>query len=98
MAHESVDGEHIRRKNRHIWCDRCANQQHKDILHLLWECPKSREVWEWVRATLFVARSLSQNLEFTVAHALLGGKLPMESISIRLSFEEILRGQAMWEL
>lgn len=41
------------------WCTRCDRQRMEDIIHCIWSCPVSREVWKWVNYVLCISAPLS---------------------------------------
>jgi hypothetical protein len=58
----------IRRNDPRSWCIRCPLNEYEDLLHLLWKCPESRIIWEWVFALMWkVSKFRDSDWSFTVA-------------------------------
>jgi hypothetical protein len=98
MARDSIRGETIQRDDSRCFCNRCEEDQHEDLLHLLGGCSASQEVWDWVRETLIKAGNLNPNFVFTSAQVLLGAKFTNGGHNFPLKLWEVLRRQALWEI
>jgi hypothetical protein len=93
------EDEVILRDDPRMWCDRCELHECEDIFHLLWKCPESQAIWEWVFTLM---RKVCQFCEsgwcFTVAQALLGALVGNGGRRWPMVLWEIIRGHTVWEI
>lgn len=45
--------------DQRTWCTQCDQQEMEDIIHCIWNCPISREVWKWVNFIVCTAAPMS---------------------------------------
>jgi hypothetical protein len=65
--------EIIYRDDPRVWCKCCPLNECKDLFHLLWKCPESQAVWDWVFSLMRkVCHFRETDWDFTAAQALLG--------------------------
>lgn len=80
------------------WCTRCDLNLQEDILHCIWYCPLSRQVWQWAQFKLHIAAGESappptlQPQHIFVAHP-----LPPESLIPNLLWS-IIRPIIVWNI
>jgi hypothetical protein len=66
--------EIVSRDDPRMWCERCPLNECEDLLHLLWKCPESQAIWDWVFTLMRkVCHFWATDWAFTVAQVLLGG-------------------------
>jgi hypothetical protein len=91
--------EIIFRDDPRMWCERCTLNECEDLFHLLWKCPESQAVWEWVFTLMRkVCKFRATDWSFTVAQALLGAPVDNGGSRWPMILWEVIRGHTVWEL
>lgn len=59
------------------WCSRCNLQVTEDLFHCIWDCPTSRQCWEWCSSILsWVSPGTQAPIRIQPAHVLIAAALP----------------------
>lgn len=65
--------------HRATWCTGCDLNLQEDILHCIWFCPLSRQVWQWAQLILHVAASeCAPSPTLQPEHIFVAHPLPLE--------------------
>lgn len=80
------------------WCTRCQGRALEDVTHCFWACPKSMEIWDWIR--MLVQRAVQSQTSYvtlTAPHVLLGRNLPAH-YKISNRWWSTIRAAALWQI
>lgn len=60
------------------WCTRCDLDLQEDILHCIWSCPISRQVWGWAQGLVQLSSPMASSLVLHPAHIIVALELPIQ--------------------
>lgn len=82
--------------DQRTWCTRCNSQVMEDILHCIWYCPISREVWKWVNYIISI--SANQSTQYPLIHPahIFVAKAFQRNFGIPEKLWQILRAASAW--
>lgn len=88
----------VSRNDPTTWCLACLLRQHEDLIHLLWNCPAAKPIWNWIASILRNSTpGLTTNLSFDTTQALLG--IPLRTTpGFSPRWWNILRANGCWEI
>jgi hypothetical protein len=98
MADDQEEGEIVPQNDERTWCERCPLKIHEDLLHLLWHCPESERIWNWVKEMMIATGNLKESFLFNAAQALLGAKIVNAGKTFPYKLWEVIRGHTVWEI
>lgn len=84
--------------DRQTWCTRCDTHEMEDIVHCIWSCPVSREVWKWVNFLLcFSTTHTDRSPLLRSTHVFVAEAFPIH-FRIPTHLWAILRAAAAWAI
>lgn len=84
--------------DQRTWCTRCDLQQNEDIIHCIWGCPISREVWNWVSYVFCISVPLSDRSHLLQPiHMFVAVRFPL-NLRIPQQLWDPLRAISAWHI
>lgn len=62
----------INRNDPATWCMACPLRQHEDLIHLLWNCPPIKPIWNWIANILRYAIPWSDPTSLSCSSSFIG--------------------------
>lgn len=84
--------------DRQTWCTRCDRGVMEDIIHCIWLCPVSREVWRWVGYVLSISTSQQNSTPLIrPANVFVALEFPSD-LGVPKPLWDILRAATPWNI
>lgn len=103
LAYRVIATQHWRFPTRPLtdpstWCTRCSLEEQEDVVHCIWECPLSRQCWQWGEFILGQASgNPNARLSLLPANVFVALPLPQEWRTLERLWH-ILRALICWQI